>query len=469
MAKLFLIRRGLDVFLGPMSLQELKQSYSKMAFGMQDEVSGHLGPWVVLEKIELLKKFYPDVAMTVHQELASSWGGHDQITKVVRTNGMTPRPKSPKSRTGTFAVGIFLMAAVAASVAFYMARTAKLNGKLFFEESESASSPVANAWNAGETEFTQYMEKQLPSLLPKVLRSKNAMQNWLPYLRAYAFIGNGEIEGLAPNVLRGSILNPPSSLPNECTLKYWQRRWANGADSFIQIASIKPLPKGHWANFLQWDPYWIRRRKMAGWLRPRNYYEACLTMAAKSFAEVYGPQAQVVAAPQGVNSEDWRIALNAIDRRMNVLKAVIGARNVTDIESFAKGFYSSSKEVPHDALSLMSCFEIAPDLSGLEICQAAVREWKEPLGSYFDWRYRANAMRILLGEGGRFDAQKEWDMVFSGDVFLSDATTGFEYKPEWSFVRSLRKFSSLNESTYSQLSSQFPDVNFRDFVPSRAP
>src|SRR5258708_5662786 len=114
MQKLFLIRRGLDTFLGPMSLQDLRVSYGKMSFGFQDEITGHLGPWVPLENIEALRKFYPEVAAIVHHDIATSWGGGDQVTKVVRSASAVSRSKQSKSRFGTFAFSFFIMAAAAA-------------------------------------------------------------------------------------------------------------------------------------------------------------------------------------------------------------------------------------------------------------------------------------------------------------------------------------------------------------------
>lgn len=469
MQKLFLIRRGLDTFLGPMSLQEIRTSYGKMSFGFQDEISGHLGPWVPLENIEVLRKNYPEVAAIVHHDISTSWGGGDQVTKVVRSSPSVTRAKPAKGKSGSFAIGFFFMAAAAATAAFYLARTGKLNGKLFSEEGEPVNIAASTAWNAGETEFSSFMAAQVRVVVPKVLRSKGAMQNWLPYLRAYAYLQDGEIEGLSSNVLRGTIVNPPSSLPGECQLKFWQKKWALNAESVLAIAGQRALPRGHWAALVQWDPYWVRRRKAVGWLKPHNYYEACLAMATKAFFEAYGPQAPVNAPPQGIDTNEWRSALYAIDRRLNVMKAVLGAKSAEDLEAVGRGFYATAKEVPHDALSLMSCFEMAPTADGLDICLAATRASKESWGAFFDVRYRMNMFRLLLQNGIRPEDQRLWEAIATGDPIVQEATTGLEYKAEWSFFKAVRKAGIQSDAVLNQLSNQYPDVNFRDFSPGRNP
>ena len=74
MAKLYLIRRNLEGFSGPMSLMELKDAFKRMQFGLSDEVSGHCGPWVTMDNLEKVKKTYPEVARIVYEDLASEWG-----------------------------------------------------------------------------------------------------------------------------------------------------------------------------------------------------------------------------------------------------------------------------------------------------------------------------------------------------------------------------------------------------------
>ncbi len=62
MTRLFLVRRGLESYTGPFSLEEFIRRYEAMDFSLQDEVSGSFGPWIPLDNLPALKKNYPDVA-----------------------------------------------------------------------------------------------------------------------------------------------------------------------------------------------------------------------------------------------------------------------------------------------------------------------------------------------------------------------------------------------------------------------
>ena len=464
MQKLYLIRRGLDTFLGPMSLQELRSSYGKMAFGFQDELSGHLGPWVPLENVEIVRRNYPEVAAIVHHDISTSWGGGDQITKIMRPPRTESRSKTAKPKTSAFAFGFFLMAAAAATAAFYLARTAKLNGKSIFDDAEPINVAAANALNSGEAEFQSFMGAQLRTVVPKVLRSKTAMQNWLPYLRAYAFMETGEIDGLSANVLRGNINNSASSLPSECQLRYWQRRWASVGDSISVLVASAPPPKGHWTTFLQWDPYWLRRRKASGWIRPHNYYEACLAMANKAFFETFNGSNSQPQPPAGMEMGEWKNSIGLIEHRLLVLKTIIGAKGTEEIDALGRQMSPSGK----DALSIASCADLAPTVEILNSCMLPVRESKAVWGSYFDVRYRINALRILMNDPSRFDDPRFQEVIFQGEAISQDPVTGLDYKAEWSTARYLKKYSGQWDGAPVILTTQFPEINFRDFLPPKA-
>src|SRR4051812_38773305 len=74
MSKFYLIRRNLEAFIGPMTLAEMKEAYKRMQFGLQDEVSGHCGPWVSFDNIERVRKHYPEVARIVSEDMLAGWG-----------------------------------------------------------------------------------------------------------------------------------------------------------------------------------------------------------------------------------------------------------------------------------------------------------------------------------------------------------------------------------------------------------
>jgi|TARA_B100001971_G_C18254002_1_gene580499 hypothetical protein len=66
---LYLIRRNFESFVGPLSYKEFNEAYQRMELGLQDEVAGHCGSWVVLENFKDLKKNYPEIAEVVSPHL----------------------------------------------------------------------------------------------------------------------------------------------------------------------------------------------------------------------------------------------------------------------------------------------------------------------------------------------------------------------------------------------------------------
>ena len=65
----YLVRRDHREFIGPMVLDEFQDRLQRMEFGLQDEVSGHCGPWVVLDHKEDLTKHYPQIVEALGDSL----------------------------------------------------------------------------------------------------------------------------------------------------------------------------------------------------------------------------------------------------------------------------------------------------------------------------------------------------------------------------------------------------------------
>src|SRR4051812_11628672 len=128
MAKLYLIRRNLENFSGPMTLGEMKEAYKRMAFGLQDEVSGHCGPWVSLEDLVRVKKHYPEVARIVNEEMLAGWGLSDHSARKI-----VQEETQKVSVKGTRGLGLALTFLVIALVAFvaavYMASANRFSGR----------------------------------------------------------------------------------------------------------------------------------------------------------------------------------------------------------------------------------------------------------------------------------------------------------------------------------------------------
>jgi hypothetical protein len=66
---LYLIRTDKLVLRGPMSAASLRQKLKAMEFALSDEVAGNLSPWVKLEDLSAMKKYYPKLLMVLADDI----------------------------------------------------------------------------------------------------------------------------------------------------------------------------------------------------------------------------------------------------------------------------------------------------------------------------------------------------------------------------------------------------------------
>ena len=110
----------MPTFAGPMPLSEMKESYKRMQFGLQDEVTGHCGPWVPFDDLERIKKHYPDIARIVNDEMLAGWGVSDHSTRVV--NEDTKRLKASSTRGVGLAIAFLVIALLTVLVTWAIRR-----------------------------------------------------------------------------------------------------------------------------------------------------------------------------------------------------------------------------------------------------------------------------------------------------------------------------------------------------------
>ncbi len=286
MAKLFLIRRNLETFTGPMTLSEMKDAYKRMQFGLQDEVAGHCGPWVSFDNLSDIKKHYPEIARIVNEDMLAGWGVSDHGTRIV--NEDTKRIDTKSSKGIGLALAFLAIALAAFAAAVYMANGAKMSGKSKDEGDGLTIDQIQGYIEKGDAAgFEDFMNSHMDEMVERTSRPKKAEAQWLPYLRLFAFSHEGQIAGLPAKYLRGSV----AAAPVDCSLKMWRKRWRMSVKNWNEVVVQRKFVRAHWARVLAWDPTWIRRRDNKGWLGNQNYYVGCLTMVTSVVSLKSSPRA----------------------------------------------------------------------------------------------------------------------------------------------------------------------------------
>lgn len=383
MTKLYLIRRNLESFIGPLSASDMKDAFQKMQFGLQDEICGNCGTWIALDNVEKIRKYYPEVARTVLDDHAN-WAT-SSLESIQNPNGASSKKgskKKPSPLSGLgWAIALLVIAAVALSTAIYFAITGKIlilpkdqDNPYLFDELKSIQD------RQDETGMIRFMDKNLSEIVDRVTRTKKPEPQWLPYLRSHAFRYDGEVEGLPFRMLRGEGM---SHTPMDCSLKTWNTRWRGAIKSINELVQQYRLVNNHWARILAWDPHWIRRRDHKGWLKNESYYLGCSLMAEQALKDLFTDTTLVS------QSGDWdKLGLTKVRSRLIWL-----------VESQKSGVWSPQPLLPQtdDLLSLWTCYESSQEVKHLAQCRDAFTATMEDGSqSYSDERFGWNLLRIVM-------------------------------------------------------------------------
>jgi hypothetical protein len=443
MAKLYLIRRNLETFVGPLALSEMKEAYKRMDFGLQDEVSGHCGPWVTFEDLAAIKKTYPEIARIVHEDMLAGWGVSDHAGARIGAED-TKRIQVNTGKGVGLALTFLVIALAAFAAAVYMANGNRMSGKAAPAVDLTPEAAQSLLDKGDEQQFNALIEANLPTLVERVNRAKNPDAGWTPYLRHYAFNHDGQIDGLAPKLLRGS--SAPSA-PVDCSLKMWRRRWRTSLKLWNGFVTERRLIRAHWARVLAWDPHWIRRRAAKGWLPGENFYIGCLSMAEKALTEMQTDTSLVTT------SADWE--------KMGIVKI---AQRLQWLQGSARGYSigaTRSVASPDNPISLWTCYEAAGDFKELGKCRDAVQSGSDQDAWYLysEERYSWNLLRIAAGQKGNLstDALNLLGQQ-AARVGRTDFFTRFDYRPEQRLFKTLLKQGVPVEKSVEKAESEFPDI-----------
>ncbi len=447
MAKLYLIRRNMESFAGPMSLVEMKEAYKRMAFGLQDEVSGHCGPWVSFDNLELIKKQYPEVARIVHEDMLAGWGVSDHGQPL--EGEATKRLKVKSSKSLGLAIVFAVIALAAFLAAVFMASGGRLSSKAK-DPSQLATPENAQAYlnKKDPVGFDRLLDDNMDAIAARVQKEARPDSAWLPYMRHYAVAHDGQAGNVPTKVLRGDGFD---SAPADCSFKLWRKYWrsaARGASG--QLANDRKFVRDHWARILAWDPHWIRRRLAVatpGWMPGDSYYIMCLNQADRALTAVAGEQ----SSGQAAQAEWDRLGMNKIHQRLQwVLElARDGSSRVP------------TSAVASDPLSQWTCLEAARDVAALGRCKAAGPAGSDDWQTYTDDRASWSLLRIVAAQRGVPSPDLVAQLAQSADrVAKADFFTHFDYRAEQKLFKSLAKPapSVPVEKAVEKVEAEFPDV-----------
>ncbi len=272
MENLFLVRKNLERFLGPMTLQEFEFLLKKMEIGSDDEVSGNCLPWVFLKEMGRLKTIYPQLAKIIQRETAQSWGVSEHDEKLISQNS--------KNRQNKFSFATYLFGFVSLIFGVLIILYSEEIKKIWYQkfnkiENEARVIQGANFLieNSRWNDFENLLNKYYPRIHIENDDFNNLNPQWHPILRAYAFKFDKELDSPFQPLLKNETHPMISTI---CNAKNWSKKITQSPQIFEALVNGKRILNQDMVILFLLDPFLISSRKEEGWVYPKNYIHACL-------------------------------------------------------------------------------------------------------------------------------------------------------------------------------------------------
>ena len=437
--KLYLVRRNLETIYGPMNFDEFKDGFEHMEFGLQDEIASHCSKWVFLENTRLLKRKYPEIHEYVYQNLRTWSDGLQNKIYDTRHN----RPPSPKKSKRTL---ILLVLTLAALGGFFIHKEGLLED---LQVGRSRSFSINEANRLLKEDKIAALEEKMKVNIQDILTSNKGsdLYAWLPIIRWYAYHQDGELTGVPPQFLKGTV---DEVSPDDCSMASLRDLFFDSVPQWRDLLIRRQLVDGEWARLLAWDPHWIKRRMQAGWVKPESYLGACVYMGLKVFYSIASDQ-EFMARIQSVYKDSSNFFIVTIRNRLSWLSYIINGTSKPNL-NFDKR--------QTDLISIWSCMENSLKVSELNKCYefggGRGAEWK----SYTDYRYLFNLVKPLMfdEQTGRTLLSQFDDRIFSV-IKNSDPYTKLDIRAEVSFLRQYFKEKGDVYKSLQRVRVEFIDVD----------
>jgi len=382
-----------------------------------------------------MRKQYPDLADVVLKEMLGGWGvsQHPGSTTIRPTRVLSD---SASNRSRIYNLLLIIVALLVIGAAIYLARATRLAGKLFGPSVEYSEDQLAEAIRQQNwTSFDGMMQHQITEIVDQAGRSRAVYQQWIPFLRVYAYRHDGTIEGLKPKMLRG-LGN--FAAPLDCSIATFKERWQQNLEQTVDVVQGIIQPTTEQQRMLFWDPHWLKRRVASGWVIPRNYYEACLGMSLRAVLDL--------RQTSSVNAQ--------------AVYGVIAAR-LAAILNIANSIPLTAELDSSKFLNIFNCIDSGEDAGKLNSCVTDANEfgaWRD----YLQSRLAAANIRLLLRGQSNLDEAKVVLLTNFYNNFHGDELTKFDYQPETRWFRLIMSMSGNVNSALQKLREEFPEVDMKN-------
>ncbi len=440
--KLYLIRINLESFLGPMSFGEVKKAFKRMDFGLQDEIAGSNREWVAFDDLPRIKRYYPELFDWVRRDMLAGWGKTEAHMVRIESSesksssrssrrsssSSSSRDSRRRSKSSSNQIGLIAMMVVVSIVTFLLVRNGELPSMFIAKTNPVLGKAIEYAEDGNAQKFDAHMEKNLPDILDNTRNVKGAMDDWLPYLRMYAYHGQGKIDGLDPRYLRGG----KALVPKDCSLESWKSRWRGSIDEWRGFIDGTSLSNKEWNRILLWDPYWLRgRTPQKGWIDPGSAYEACVLMASRALAQV-----EVDASRQE--------ARHMLQARLSWLMRQLNE------DAGGQEFSMSG------SLWVLSCIESADKMDGLHDCLDGHnfdKEWSRLMQARLQMHRGRVLTSVKVVKGAQLDVLR----TILEQAKPVDPFTGFDYAPELRLYQQILSNGGKVAAARSALRVKYPE------------
>ncbi len=403
--KLYLIRVDMERFIGPVTLKEVRDSYRRMEFGLQDEIASSNKPWVAFDDLERINRIYPELGNLIKKEMLSGWGSTEPDAKMIPSHeNIDAMPK--KSMGLLLKIIVLLVLLLVATGAFFFIRGDKLQDIKFMLQEPTYSKAKFYYGDRYNEQFEAFMEKNTREI-NRSMKRKGYFKVWLPYVRAVAFSSDGDWKGLSHKKLRGKDANHS---PSDCSVATWKTKWENSKTQWSAFLEGKNLPHQDWAKILVWDTTWIKQRlNHRQWLWPRNYYEACYLMARKALR---------LAVDIEKNLEG-----NIFDSRLKWSISLINDNDTNEEFEMSGSLWS------------LSCIESSNDDDSIDEC-IQNKNFSDEWNQLLEYRARLRKIRVIFANNSRLQSQHLDDLKTKiQGIELKDSFTKFDYRDEFKYFQ----------------------------------
>ncbi|MFK7822532.1 MAG: hypothetical protein AB8G05_00120 [Oligoflexales bacterium] len=437
--KLYLVRRNLETIFGPMNFEQFKDGFEHMEFGLQDEIASHCSKWVFLENTRVLKRKYPEIHEYVYQNLRT-WSDGLQ-NKIYDTRNNRP---PPVKKTNKMWIPVVLLLLVFGG--YFIHKEGLLNN---IQVGRSKNFTVIDANKLLKEDKISLLEEKMKSNIQNILtRNKGSdIYEWLPIIRWYAYHKDGEVTGVPPQFLKGTV---DEISPDNCSIKSLRDMFFDSIPQWREFIIRRQLVDGNWAKILAWDPHWVKRRTQAGWVKPESYFGACVYMGLKVFYSISSDQ-EFMARVNSVYKDSSNFFIHTIKNRLAWLSYIINGTTKPNLNFDRK---------QTDLISIWSCMENSLGVGELNRCYefdgSRGVEWK----AYTDYRYLFNLVKPLM-----FDEQtgptllNQFDERILSLIKNSDPFTKLDIRAELSFLRHYLKEKGDVYKSLQRVRVEFIDVD----------